>query len=64
MNLENVSTKHLNELERLVTELQATMRKAGLHGEPIVASLYELEQQIGQARRARYDAANPEYSGY
>lgn len=64
MNLENVSSKHLNELEQQLTELHATLRKAGLQGEPIVALLTELEQEIGRARRARYDAANPEYSGY
>jgi len=64
MNLETVSSKHLNEIEHLLRELQAAMRKANLHNEPIAKALYELEVEIGQTRRDRFDAANPEYSGY
>ncbi|MBI1256236.1 MAG: hypothetical protein GC204_02085 [Chloroflexi bacterium] len=64
MNLETVSSKHLNELERLLREVQLVMRKAGLHNEPIAKSFYELEVEVGQVRRARFDAANPEYTGY
>lgn len=64
MNLEEVSTKHLNELEHLARELQLVMRKASLQNEPLAKSLHELELEIGKLRRARYDAANPEYLGY
>lgn len=64
MNLEPVSPKHLNELELMVRELLTTMRKANLQNEPIAKSLYEFEVEISRVRRARFDAANPEYSGY
>ena len=64
MDLESVSPKNLNELEHLLRELQVVMRKANLHNEPIAKALYEFEVQVGQMRRDRFDAANPEYSGY
>ena len=64
MNLETVSPKHLNEMEHLVRELLAVMRKASLQGEPLAKSLQEFEHEVGQVRRSRFDAANPEYSGY
>ncbi len=64
MNLDTVSSKHLNELEGLVRELQLVMRKASLHNEPLAKSLHEFELELGQVRRARFDAANPEYIGY
>ena len=64
MNLETVSSKHLNELELLLRELQVVMRKANLHNEPIAKSIYELELEVGQTRRDRFDASNPEYTGY
>jgi hypothetical protein len=64
MNLEPVSQKHLNELEVMIRELLLVMRKANLHNEPIAKSLAEFEVEIGKVRRDRFDAANPEYSGY
>lgn len=64
MNLENVSPKHLNDLELMIRDLLAVMRKANLHNEPIAASLYQLELEVGQVRRDRFDTANPEYRGY
>ncbi|HVU10126.1 MAG TPA: hypothetical protein VHD90_02565 [Phototrophicaceae bacterium] len=64
MDLESISTKQLNEVERLVRELQIAMRKASLQNEPLAKSLYEFETQIGEVRRARFDRANPEYTGY
>jgi len=64
MDLEPLSPKHLNEIERLLRELLLAMRKANLHNEPLAKSLYEFETQIGEVRRARFDAANPEYTGY
>ena len=64
MNLENVSPKHLNDLELMIRDLLALMRKANLHNEPIAASLYQLELEVGQVRRDRFDTANPEYRGY
>jgi len=64
VNLENVSPKHLNDLELMIRDLLALMRKANLHNEPIAASLYQLELEVGQVRRDRFDTANPEYRGY
>ncbi len=64
MNLKSVSSKNLNEIERLVRELQLVMRKASLQGEPIAKSLYEFEMELAKVRRERFDDANPEYVGY
>ena len=64
MDLESISPKHLSEIERLTRELLVVMRKANLQNEPIAKSLYTLEVEIGEVRRARFDAANPEYTGY
>jgi hypothetical protein len=64
MNLDHLTPKQLNEIEHLVRELTTVLRKAHLQNEPISKTIQELEIQIGAERRARYDAANPEYSGY
>jgi hypothetical protein len=64
VNLENVTPKQLNDLELTIRELLLIMRKANLHNEPIAASLYQLELEVGQVRRDRFDTANPEYKGY
>ena len=64
MNLEPVSSKHINELEQLVTQLLATMRNAKLNEDPVYASLQALEQNLGQSRRDRFDETHAEYSSY
>ena len=64
MNLADVSSKHISELEQLVSQALLTMRKAKLSSEPIYVSLQEFEQELGEARRARFDNDNTEYSGY
>lgn len=64
MNLETVSKKHVNELERCVRELLYTMRKAKLNDEVLTESLRQLEKTLGEARRERFDAVNPEYRGF
>jgi hypothetical protein len=64
MDLESVSQQHLNELENSVRALLALMRKAKLHHEPVAEQLRQLEVQIAEVRRARFDEANPEYHGY
>lgn len=64
MNLENIPQKHMNELELLVRELLAVMRKAKIQDDPLVESLRSLEQELGEARRARFDKANSEYHTY
>lgn len=64
MNLEDVSPKHMNELEHQIRELLAVMRKAKLQNEPLAETLRNLEMELGKARRERFDAANPEYHTY
>jgi len=64
VNLAPVSSKHLSELEQLVSQVLATMRKAKLSDETIYATLQEFEQELGSTRRDRFDADNSEYSGY
>ena len=64
MNLENISPKHLNELERSIQALLATMRKAKLKDEPLQESLKLLEQKLGDIRRERFDEVDPGYLGY
>lgn len=64
MQLETVSSKYINELEQLVRDLQLVIRKAGLQNEPVAKTLHEFEVELGQARRTRFDAANPDYVGY
>ena len=64
MQLDSVSSKHLNELEQSVRDLQLLMRKANLQNEPVAKAIHDFEIELGKARRARFDAANPEYIGY
>lgn len=64
MNFETLSTKQVNEIERLTKELLLAMRKAKLQDSPITESLRLMEQQLGEIRRTRFDAANPEYHAY
>lgn len=64
MNLETISQKQLNELEHCVRELLSTMRKLKVVDEPLVESLKVFEQKLAEARRERFDAANPDYKGY
>ncbi len=64
MGLEHISPKHLNDLEHCVQDLLATMRKAKLRDEPLQQSLKLLEQRLGEARRERFDEANPQGKGY
>jgi hypothetical protein len=64
MDLESISQQHLNELELSIRSLLVLMRKAKLHNEPAAELLRQLELQLGEERRARFDQANPEYHGY
>jgi hypothetical protein len=64
MNFETVSQKHINEIERLVRELQVAMRKAKLQNEPLVETLRLFEFELGELRRTRFDDANPKYQTY
>ena len=64
MNLEAVSDKHLQEMERLAGELLLVMRQAKLQGEPLAEYLNALKLETGEARRKRFDTADREYNGY
>ena len=64
MQLDSISSKRLNEIEQSIRELQILMRKASLQNEPVAKAIHDFEVELGKARRARFDAANPEYIGY
>lgn len=64
MQLETVTDKQLQELERLAAELYMVMRQAKLHGEPLAEALREFERAVGDTRRERYDARTSQYNGY
>jgi hypothetical protein len=64
MDLDSLTPKHSNELEQMITNLLKTMRSAKLQNLPVYAALQELEQELGEARRNRYDKNNSKYIGY
>jgi hypothetical protein len=64
MNLESLSIKQVTEIERLTKELLLAMRKAKLQDTPVTEALRVMEQELGEIRRTRFDAANPEYHSY
>lgn len=64
MNLESISDKHLQEVERLAGELLNVLRQAKLYDESLVDALRQLQLEAGDVRRARYDAAASQYDGY
>lgn len=64
MKLDTISPKQASEIEQQVSRLLNTLRKAKLFDEPIYLLLQELEQELGEIRRRRFDADNSEYSGY
>jgi hypothetical protein len=64
MNFDEVSDKHLHEIERLTKELLEVMRKAKLLDQPLTEMLRELESQAEKARRERFDEINPQFRGY
>jgi hypothetical protein len=64
MNLDSISPKYVGELEQNVHRLLVTMRKAKLDSDPMYATLQELEQQLEETRRTRFDKDHTEYEGY
>lgn len=64
MDLSNISTKHSNELEQLITQMLKTMRNAKLQDSSLYAELQALEQALGELRRNRYDEKNSKFVGY
>lgn len=64
MELDTLSSKHLQEMERLAGELLALMRQAKVKDTPLSEALHALELEAAKVRRERFDAANSEYHGY
>lgn len=64
MEIHKLSTKHVNGLEQHITQLLKMMRTAKLSHLPMYADLQALEQELGEARRQRFDDSNSEYEGY
>jgi len=64
VNLDQVPLKTSNELEQLVTQLLAALRKAKLQSEPVYQLLQALERDLSDARRARFDDTHSDYAGY
>lgn len=64
MDLNELSQKHLNDMERQITELLSTMQKAKYDDPDLIAALKKLEQDLGNARRARFDADDSQYRSY
>ena len=64
MDLSEISPKHCNELEQLITQMLKTMRNAKLQDSPLYAELQALEQSLGELRRDRYDEKNSKFVGY
>lgn len=64
MNLDSLSNKQLNELERLASELRVMLKRAKLQDEALTKSLYTLEDEARKVRCQRFDEANPQFRGY
>jgi hypothetical protein len=64
MELDTLSDKHLQDMERLARELITLMRQAKLKDEPLTEALHSLEMEAAKVRRERFDASHPEYHGY
>ena len=61
MNLETISRNQLNDLEQQAKQLLVTIRRAKLENNPLVEALQQLEHELGEARRVRFDTVNSEY---
>ncbi len=64
MELESISDKNVQELERLTRELLNLLKRSKIHDETLVEALKDLESKVGEVRRARFDEANPQYHSY
>ncbi|GAB1420385.1 hypothetical protein MASR2M15_04820 [Anaerolineales bacterium] len=65
MTLENISAKHLNDVEHCVRELLSAIRKAKIQEhKDLVEALKQFENELGETRRQRFDAVNTEYKSY
>ncbi len=64
MELNDIPTKRINELEQMTAQLLKTMRSSQLHRSALYESLQEFEQQLGEKRRNEFDENNSTYPGY
>ncbi len=64
MKLENVSKKHLNDMEIKVIGLIEIMRRSKLSDDPVFETLRQFEKELGDVRRKRFEETTPEYKGY
>ncbi len=64
MKFENVSKKHLNDMETKVIGLIEVMRRAKLTDDPLFETLRQFEKELGDVRRKRFEESTPEYKGY
>jgi hypothetical protein len=64
MDLDSVSDKDLNELERLSRELLTLMGRAKLKNNILADMLDEFVRQAGEVRRSRFDASDSKYRSY
>jgi hypothetical protein len=61
---QSLSQKQLSELETQAINLLVTLRKAKMNNHPVALLLKELEQELGEVRRERFDAVNSDFAGY
>lgn len=64
MDMEQISDKHLHDMERISRELIDVLRRAKLQDTPLMEMLLDLERDAGKLRRERFDADNTEYMGF
>jgi hypothetical protein len=64
MNLDSVTNKDLNELERLSSELLALMGRARLKDTILAELLDEFVHQAGKVRRSRFDVNDSEFRSF
>ena len=64
MNLDTISDKDLQQLERLLGEILVIISQAKLQNEPEADTLRRLHVQMGDIRCARFDAVTSGYIGY
>lgn len=64
MELDSVSEKHRNELEQQIKQMLKLMRTAKMHDRPIYVALQELELELGEMRRTRFDQSDSEFGNY
>lgn len=64
MNLESLSDKQLNEMERLASELAALLKRTKFAHDPLYLTLTNLKSAAGDIRQGRFDLHDNRYQGY